>query len=65
MTTEKTDALARRLNTRKRWMRYPIAPKEGYAPYEPIRPADLDFEQRDNVDWSGYYPDGEKAPDYE
>lgn len=33
--------------------------------YEPARPRSLDFENRENVDWSGYYPDGSQAPDYE
>lgn len=65
MTTEKTDSRARRRAARKRWMRYPIKPESGYPRYEPVKVKSLDFEDRSNVDWSGYYQDGEVPKDYE
>lgn len=53
---------------RKAWngrIAYRLPHPEARVEYEPIAPRSLDFEQRDNVDWSGYYPDGGHAPDYE
>ena len=56
----KAERAARRLR------RYPRPDADGKLPeYEPLTPRSLDFENRDTVDWSGYYTDGEKAPDYE
>lgn len=65
MSTVKTDARARRRVARRKWMRFPIKPREGYKEYEPVRVKSLDFEDRSNVDWSGYYQDGEVPKDYE
>jgi len=67
-TAKIPSATARKLAGRRRWMRYPIVPGGALTHYpnpEAQNTKPLDFEDRDNVDWSGYYQNEEKATDNE